>query len=176
MSLLSVLFRVFLDICLLRRGPQDIPAAPALLGLTLALYTSGSLIIARSRLDWIPAAQSAVVETLLMCGVTYLLLRVTGLPARWVQTATAVAGTNFVLAIIALPLLVWLMYARAHNLDGTVPALLFLVLIVWHIAILSHIFRHALSQGYGIGVLTALGYYWVVLFTIDRVISLEAGA
>lgn len=175
MNLLSALFRAFLDICLLRRGPQDIPAAPALLGFTLVLYTSGSLLVARSRLDWVPAVQSAVVESVLMCGLTYVLLRAMGLTARWIQTATAVAGTNFVLAVIALPLLVWLLYARAHHLDAMVPALLFLALIIWHIAILSHIFRHALSQGYGVGVLTALGYYWVVLLAMDRVIPVETG-
>lgn len=175
-NMLSALFRAFLDICLLRRGPQDIPASAALLGFTLVLYSFGSLIIARSSLDWAPAMQAAVAETLLMCGLSYILLQVTGLAARWIQTATAIAGTNFVLVIIALPLLVWLVYARANNLDASVPALLFLLLVVWHIVILAHIFRHALSRGYGTGVLVALGYYWLVLVIIDQLVPIEAAA
>lgn len=174
MNLLSALFHAFLDICLLRRGPQDIPASPILLLFTLILYTIGSVIVARSSLDLAPAVQSALAETVLMCVLTYIFLRVFGLGTRWIQTATAIAGTNFVLAIIALPLLAWLVYARTQNLDATIPALMFLALVIWHIAILGHIFRHALSQGFASGILVALGYYWLVLLAINRLVPIEA--
>lgn len=158
-NLVTTLFREFLHICLFKKAPQDLPASGSLLGVTLVASTVASLIVARSGLPWGSAAQSAVAETLFMVAIIYLLVKIQGHPARWLQTVTAVAGTNIVLVVISLPLLVWLLSAQSAEADATVPALLFLGLIIWNVMILGHIFRHALSTYFPLGVLVALGYY-----------------
>ena len=35
---MRALFNLFLDICLFRRGPQDVPASPLLFGLAMLVY------------------------------------------------------------------------------------------------------------------------------------------
>ena len=176
LTLVTTLFREFLNICLFKQAPQDLPASGSLLGVTLAGSTLASLVVARSSLAWAGAAQSAVAETLFMVAVIYLLLQVQGHPARWLQTVTAVAGANIVLVVISLPLLLWLLSVRATNMDATVPALLFLGLIIWNVMILGHIFRHALSTYFPLGVLVALGYYSLSVVLMNWLVPVPASA
>lgn len=174
LNLLTTLFRVFLDICLFRKAPQDLPASGSLLLVTLLASAAGSLILARSSLSWSGAAQSALAETVFMTGAIYLMLKLQNRPARWLQTVTAVAGTNVVLVIISLPLLLWLLSAQAGEFDATLPALLFLGLIVWNVMILGHIFRHALSTYLPLGVLVALGYYSLSIVLLNWLVPAPA--
>ena len=42
--------------------------------------------------------------------------------------------------------------------DAALPSLLIVVLMVWSIAVIAHILRHALSSSYAVGILLALLY------------------
>lgn len=170
------LFREFLNICLLRRAPQDLPASDGLLAITLFASAVGSFIIAVGSLDWPPALLSVVVEILFMCVVIYGLLYQQGHAGRWRQTVTAVAGTNAVLVVFALPLFAWLLNAQSREADPTMPSLLFFGLIIWNIVILGHIFRHALSTMMSLGVLVALAYYTLSVIFINWLIPIPAGS
>lgn len=169
------LFREFLAICLLRRAPQDLPASAGLLAIALFASGLGSFVIAVSSLDWPLALLSAGLEIVFMCTVIYGLLYLPGYASRWWQTLTAVAGTNAVLVVFALPLLAWLLNAQSREADPTIPSLLFFVLIIWNIVILAHIFRHALSIVMPLGVLVALMYYALSLVFINWLIPVPAG-
>lgn len=160
-------FREFLDICLFRRAPQDLPASNTLLGLAVLLSACGSLVLARSSLAWPRAAASAFIETLFMLAAVYLILTLQGLTGRWLKTVTAVAGTNAVLIIISLPLLAWLLAAQNQDMNSSLPGLLFLCLIIWNVMVLGHIFRHALSTYFPLGVLVALGYYSLSIMVLN---------
>lgn len=159
LSMLTKLFRDWVEICLFRRAPQDLPAAGILLVVALLASTLAGVAVARSSLDWPAAVLSAVLETLFMAAIIYPILALQGYTERWLQTVTAVAGTNAVLVMLSLPLLAWLLRSQALEQDATVPALLFLGLIGWNVMVLGHIFRHALSTVLPLGVLVALVYY-----------------
>jgi len=175
-NLLVLLFREFLNICLFRKGPQDLPASALLLAITVLASMLGSVIVARSSLAWSEALQSAVAETGFMAGVIYALLKLQGMGRRWLQTVTAVAGTNVILVLISLPLLGWLLHTQTGERDSTLPALLFLALIVWNVAILGHIFRHALSTVFPLGILVAIGYYSLSIVFLSWLVPAPAGA
>ena len=166
-NLITTLFREFLNICLLKRAPQDLPASQGLFLITLVASFTGSMLVASSGMAWPAAAQSAVLETLFMLAAIYAMLVIYGRPARWLQTVTAIAGTNTVLVVISLPLLMWLLTLREQQMDATVPSLLFLGLVFWNLLVLGHIFRHALSTYLPVGVMTALGYYLLSIMLVN---------
>jgi hypothetical protein len=86
----------------------------------------------------------------------WAVLQFAGRPARLVQTLTALAGTGALLGLMGLPLA--LQAARAHQANGELAAgtvLAWLALLAWSIAVQAHIFRHALSTRYGVGLLVA---------------------
>jgi cellobiose-specific phosphotransferase system component IIC len=175
------LVRLFIDIALHRKGPQDVPAAGAVLGLALLAYIAmGAATLWPS----VAAAQMLVGQLTLDLLLTVVffggLLALTGKTGRVRQTLAALFGTGALLSAIALPF-VWVAAraladgAAAPGMEG--PALLstmalFMVLLA-SLLVTGHIMRHALDWNYAAGVLTAVAYFAVSVgifrrfFTVD---------
>jgi hypothetical protein len=141
--------------CLLQRAPQDDPLSyRGLLG-ALASYTLVDLIQARTTSDWGQSLALSFMDTLLMTVFCALVLLIVQKQARFVQTLTALAGTSAVLGLLAMPLM--LQASRLPEDQAPSAALLMggLTLLIWTVAVQAHIFRHALSSWYGVGLLVA---------------------
>jgi hypothetical protein len=172
---LRALFGVLVDIMLLRRGPEQLPASPALLAalvlLNLVVYSIASTVMAP------PGAQVPnpwlvhFVSLALLLGwfrVTLLLLHK---PERYVQTMIAVFGVNL-LAVPTLPLFAALApYAAQEAGAEPAPALLSLMVLAvafWFAAVMVRIVKTSfewpwfaaiafmLSTGFGIYVVLGL--------------------
>ncbi len=146
-------------ICLFRDGPQELPANSSLLILLVAVaWVVQTLLI--SQLDEGGTVglevTLAVAFSLLF---TWLALTLRGGTNRFLQTASALFGTNLVLLVPVAPLL----FMAGSNGDGALQTLL-LALWIWSIAIKAHIFRHALDLPIAGGVLVAIGYTILSLF------------
>ena len=157
------IFRAFFSVCIFRLGPQDLPAAAVFYFLSLSLYALASTALMLPLQRDLPAALLAgCAETALLLLITYVLLRLRGVPARYRQTGTALTGTGFLFSMAALPLF----YLRtAYGGDAGLSlgtGLLALALIVWNVVVMAHILRHALSASFPMGVLTAIGYVWLI--------------
>lgn len=156
------LFRAYFSICTFRRGPQDLPAAAALLLLSLCLYGLSSVAMVLPARALPAALLAGCVDTGLLLAITWVLLHLRGVPARFRQTGTALTGTGFLFAVASLPLL-YLRGVYGVETDAAVLVmLLVLLLVVWNIAVMAHILRNALSAPYPMGVLLAIGYIWLI--------------
>jgi hypothetical protein len=137
--------KLFAQILLLRRGPQDLPASGLLLILTVAAYVGVNCLFSSvfpPARGW-PALLLVDVGFLLLWNA--LLLKVAGRPERIVQTTTAVFGYQLLLAPLLVPLQ-WLA-ERLHGDPTWQGPLVFagLVLLVWLIAANSRIVSAALE-------------------------------
>ncbi len=88
------LFTLFLEICAFKKGPQDVPAAKALLQLLIGLYMAISFLVLILNLDAVTAFMQAVVETMLVLGFPWLILNLAKKQARYLQTVTALLGCD----------------------------------------------------------------------------------
>lgn len=163
---LLTLFRAFFDVCRLRRGPQDIPASPELLTLSLLAYAATAAVLTVTSRPAVPALGAGVVEALLIAGINFALLALRRLDGRWMQTTTAMAGTGTLFTLAALPL-----FAGMAGTDGNggVAALLYaalLLLLIWNVAVTAHILRHALSLPFPAALIVAAAYAWVIAAAI----------
>ena len=162
---MRALFELFLDICLLRKGPQDVPASPVLLRLTLLSYGISDVLIPLLDVALPTALALTVLDISLLTGLTYGLLALRDSRPRFRQTLTALLGTGTLLQLLALPLLFLL---QQEAVDASAPAwlvLLWLGLFIWSVVIMAHILRQALSTPLGVGVLYSLAYvflYWTL--------------
>jgi len=169
-SVALTIFRTYFSVCTFRRGPQDMPAAAIFLVLSLLLYglASAALVLP------VRAAGTAVIagtmETGLLLLLTWGLLWLRGLPTRFRQTGTALTGTGFLFSMAALPLF----YLR-YTYGSDMAALLALALIVWNVAVMAHILRHAMSASFAMGVLLAMGYIWIIT-TVMALVTPEYAA
>src|SRR5882724_11581851 len=91
--LMRELLRLFIQIALLRRGPQDVPASRMLLPATVLGYFIVNGVVS-AVLPPIPGAwlPQLAVEVLFMLVWYVALLRIVNRPERLVQTATAMFG------------------------------------------------------------------------------------
>ncbi|MDZ7661216.1 hypothetical protein [Thiohalophilus sp.] len=148
----------FWEICLLRKGPADIPYSPPLLVLLLVTgYFLDNLRI-NLLLPEITAFQLAgilLVHTLFMVLITAGLLFLFGYGARIVQTLTAFTGTGIILSVLILPF----DYITSLNPEKfTMVALIVMAVQIWSLVIAGHILSHALSVHRLTGVIIAIGY------------------
>jgi hypothetical protein len=139
------LLRLFGQIALSRRGPQDLPAAPLLLAITIACYLAMacvSFVIVPPPMSWPGPLALDVGFTLVWYTI---LMRAFGKPERFLQTATAVFGYQLV---IGPPLNVALTVASRVPRDSSWAAFLMilaLVLFIWSMRAGTYVLRAALE-------------------------------
>jgi hypothetical protein len=149
------LIQLFLDICLFRKGPQDVPASQFLLGLILSLNLLVSAGLLLMEADPGQAIVQAACAMGLMFAFLYGLLKITRLDSRFLQTASAALATDAVFTLAAAPLMG--MGQVLPDWQGFL-SLLVTALMLWAIAVLGHILREALNLPYLAGFLLALAY------------------
>jgi hypothetical protein len=81
------------------------------------------------------------------------------------QTLTALAGTGTLLGLLGMPLMLQASRVQQSGEPGAALVMGWLVLLIWNITVQAHIFRHALSSRYGIGLLVA-GLHTVVAIVL----------
>ena len=137
--------RLFTQIALLRRGPQDLPASLLLLVLTVLGYVGVNFLVSSALPPVKGWPAQVLVDTLFTLLWYVALLRLVGRPERILQTTTAVFGFQAVLS----PLLVaseWLMRRFGADTTWQLPiACAGLLLVVWLIAANSYVVKAALE-------------------------------
>lgn len=183
--MLTHLVRTTLDILLLRKGPQDLPAVQTPVLVSLIAYFSLNFLLLRSGL---PAAQ-AMLHAFLACGVlvlyTHFLLRWRQLGVRFMQTLLALLLTGIVLGLLTVgpmraltPFLEAVATAESESEILVQPpawaVLMYAVVGLWHLVVMGHIFRHALDTTLGRGILLTL-LYEIILLTTIRLLNAMLG-
>ena len=154
---MRALFELFLDICLFRKGPQDLPAGMALLKLCLLGYGLSGLVVLLLSTPAPVAILQVLLDLVLLAGLLHLALLARRHPRRFEQTLSALTGTGTLMGLLALPVMLWIVRQGADG-DIQLPSLLLLALMAWSIAIMTHILRLALDVPVWAGALGALGY------------------
>lgn len=166
---MHALFNLFLDICLFRKGPQDVPASVALLKICLLAYGLSGLLVLLLGTPAPVALLQILLDMVLLSGLLYLLLILYRRSKRFEQTLSALTGTGTLMGLLALPLMSWIAHQGTGG-DTELPSMLMLVLMVWNTAIIAHILRHAFETSTWVGALYALGYTflsWTLTGWID---------
>lgn len=139
------LVRLFTQIALLRRGPQDLPSSRLLLMLTLAGYLGVNALVSALLPPVSGWPLQLLADTLFTLGWYVALLQLVGRPERILQTSTAVFGLQ---AVLSPPLIAseWLMRRFGGDATWQLPiAFAGLVLVVWLVAASGHVVKAALD-------------------------------
>lgn len=142
---MSQLLNLFFDICLFRKGPQDVPASSLLLGLSLVAYAVVGLLLLSTETTLPGALLQVAMEGGMLVGFIYVTLASADLKNRLLQTSIAMLGTDALIRSLAIPIL--FLSAGMHAVQNA--HILLLMLMLWHVSVVAHILRHALSKSYG---------------------------
>ena len=161
--------KLFFDICLFKKGPQDIPSYNGLLNGLIVVYALVGFLVLFVTAGFFDAVLQVLVEIALVIVFTKVLLSLFRRPERYVQTASALFGTDALLSFFALP-------GIASMMTGRMTLLAFAVMLgltIWHWVVTGHIIRHAISQsipfGLGIAFLYILAMYQVMTLLFPEV-------
>ncbi|APZ42799.1 hypothetical protein [Acidihalobacter ferrooxydans] len=157
MPFLSVL-KVVLRLCLLRDGPQDLPASAGLLATSLGGYSVVGTVNVLPIYGLGGALAQALIETVILGAWTYGALMLAHHPRRLVQTLTAIGLAGTVLGILLTPQLYVLFRAEANQVPATFTSITYLLTVGWLLAVFGRIFQQALDLRQAwLGVLIAIG-------------------
>lgn len=147
---------LFVEICLFRRGPQDVPASSTLLVICGLVYFAAGLLALQSMSSPIGNSVLYALTDMGTYGViTWLLLTLTRRRSRFLQTFTTMLGTGALLGMIAWPITTW----QSRDLaEAGLPSLLLWGVTIWIIAVTAHILRQALEIRRGQAVALAMLY------------------
>ena len=158
-------FQLIRDICLLRRGPQDLPYSIPLLIAVAAGCVALQLGVAIARnLPLNGVFAGAVLWLLASLGALNLILNLRGLRNRFVQAGTALLGCAFVFTLLSMPIAL-LVGEPPTSADQMTPLQLLLgivslPLLVWKIVVDAHVFRHSFDVPFLSGIVIAL--LWII--------------
>ena len=167
------IIKLLFDICLFKKGPQDLPYSIWLLRILLVVYISVRVLMLSMRYDWLNVFLQIVVEIFLVAGFFWIMLFLVRKLGRFYQVISAVLGTDALISFFALPGI-----ATLETGQGGVGAFLVVLgLIGWHWAVTGHIIRNALEQslsfGLGLAFLYLLGSYQVMALLFPEVAGVK---
>ena len=158
-------FYLIRDICLLRRGPQDLPySVPLLLAVAGAcvLLQLGVAIARDVALSGVLAG--AIVWLMFTLGALNLVLTLRNLRNRFVQAAIALLGCALAFTLLSLPIALLVGEPPTSGEKMTSLQLLLglvsLPLLVWKVVVDAHVFRHSFDIPVLSGVVVAL--LWII--------------
>jgi hypothetical protein len=159
--------RIFLDIVLWRRGPQDLPVSGLLLWVTVAAYIAVSAVqlalLGETVATWL---FFVVVDPLLLAAWVWLVLRLYGRRERYLQTASAVFGTGALLGIgLYLPLQL-IVTGLGQDPSSSLAQLFALLLVVAFALVTGRIIKLATDSNLFTGIAVALTYFLVINFLV----------
>lgn len=148
---MAALFRQLVDVCGLRRGPQDLDYSPsATATAVVALLVLQAVVGAWAGVPEEEIAGRLAVTLLMLVGVTTLLLGVRGVGNRTAQTLLAQAGAGVLFSLAVLPL-AWVLRPYVGDAAARPPptamlaGLAALALFVWKLRVDAAIWADALE-------------------------------
>lgn len=153
---MSEIVKLFYDIILFRKGPQDVPFSRVLTRMTLAVYALISFLMLFMSSHWFSALLKMAADIVLLIAFIRITLAWVHKSERYQQTFCALLGTDALLTLFGVP-------ATAVMLvpSGDLAILGFFIvvgLILWHWAVIGYILSHALDQNLGFSLGLALLY------------------
>ena len=166
----GILFKTFLNMCVFRYKPQDLPQSYDLLMLCLLIYTFINVLLAMTTTPFAQALQISVLDTVIITIITIFILKINRHYERWIKTLMALAGTGCIIGLFTLPLFAGAFLLEVSELIQSLILMIYLALLIWNIVIMGHILRHAMETSLGVGIVFAMIYLVITSTLISFVI------
>jgi len=161
----------FIDLCLFKAGPADLPASHALMKITLLVYFILGIAVNSLDSDLNTSLFVSLADVVVMMIATALLLKFRGYQTRYIQTLTAMAGTGSCIALIGFPIIWWFYQIDAEQQATSLAMLLMVALMFWSLMVMAHIFRQSLDIKAGTAAMLTISYTVVTLLVTGLVMS-----
>lgn len=163
--------RIYLNLFLLRIGPQDIPRSKGLFWVTLGTLIGSGLIQGSYHYSADRNLFANLLYAALINLFVVLILEFKGYSNRYLQTATATFGIFscfYIMHIFPAFLLTGGEFAADHTFL-IILIMLRWILFIYGIVVFGHILQHAISTSKGFGLLLSVIFY-TINFVLVRIL------
>lgn len=166
------LFRLLIDLALVKKGPQDVPYSLFLFVFIFTVVFITDIIGLQipgpkgQVYDFVDVIKFLVIANIVIYAAIYLVFYLQKLTNRYLQTITALAGIGLVLNFIQIPMNYIIVKAFVNELPGLVimMSMLQMFLFGWLLFVNFNIFRQALSISMLYAVALSLGLFILSLY------------
>lgn len=168
--MIKVIQRLF-QICLFKASPADIPASSILVNFSIVSYFIVGVLVSHIDHNWTISLVASLADSLMLIITTKILLSIRGLPYRFEQTVTTMAGTGALIGMISWPVFLLFRQVEPHSQITSIVLLLVLIVIFWSLFVVAHIFRYALDIRPGLAAVITTVYTIASLIVVGLTIS-----
>mgnify|MGYP003387294525 FL=1 len=170
----KTLIRLLFDICLLKKGPQDLNLTEGIKkGVFICYLLAGTgLLSIDGPLD--EAIIKAFIEALMLMFFMFSLLAFYSFPKRFGQSMTAIFGTGALLSVISLPFMLMLNVLHEKQSAAGLVGLAVFLLVCWSFAVMGHIIREATQTSLTLSLLLTFCYLYLSYQFINLIYPLAA--
>ncbi len=167
------ILKLLFEICLFKKGPQDIPYSIWLLRAFMSIYTSVRFLMLAIHTNPLNAMLQILVELVLIIGFSWIMLYLSRKLQRFYQVTCALLGTDTMINFFALPGVLTMELGRG----GWLVFAVMLGLIAWQCAVIAHIIYNAIEQNlmfsFGLSFLYLLASYQVIALLFPEIAVAE---
>ncbi len=166
---MSAIIKLLFDICLLRKGPEDMPASIYLMSVLFAVSLLVSTFLSSAMHGFKVAASLSIVGLL----VTFVFVKIILIKKseRFIQTFSAMLGVSIIIDIISVPVIYPLLSEKLNENAAGLFWLLALAVYAWFIATFGFIISRAISSTLGYGISIAVGYALVSYMIFELILA-----
>lgn len=159
------LVRFFVDLALLRRAPQDLPASAFLLRVLLIANFAVNLPLALSVFQTpLDAVLATVLELVVTGALLFAGLQVRGSPQRWRQSFASLLGLGTLAGLATAGYRVLMPLFGVSELS----AMFDIAVFVWSMLAMAHVVRHAFEIPLPFAILIVFAYTMFLLGLIAQ--------
>ena len=171
---MSNIIKILFDICLLRKGPEDLPVNGVLMLILVVISFVVSIWIGLIIYDKHIAINTSIVELIFSIIFVKILLRKN--PERFMQTFSAMLGAVTIINIISLPILIPLSYEELNQNITSLFGLLSFALLIWVVVVYGSIFSRAISSVFRYGILISVGYVLLSIIILQLLLMVRVSS
>jgi hypothetical protein len=161
--------KILFDICLFRKGPEDLPANKNLMLSIIAASIVVSVWLGTKIYDTQISVLSSIAGLFFSFAFTKILLNKR--PERFMQTFTAMLGTVTLINLISLPIVSPLSNDELNANLTSILSFLSFGLFIWIVIIYGFIFSRAMSSTFSQGIAISIGYTVLSIIILQLVLA-----
>lgn len=155
------LCRLFIDICLFKKGPSQVPNSAALLRIVFFLYFVAGTLLLSQTVEFSEAMAQAFMETLLVGFFMYLLVSFFAVKNRFNQSVTALYGSGFLMTTMSLPFVLMMGDLTDNEASTGWLGLSVFMIVFWSFIVMAHIIRETIEKTFSVSLLLTFCYLYL---------------
>lgn len=166
---MSAIIKILFDICLLRKGPEDLPVHNSFIW----LFVLASLVISLCLGSIIHDYQIAFILSVVGITTTFIFAKLLLIkkPERFTQTFCAMLGVSLLIDIISVPVIFPLLDETLNPTFKILFSFLAISTYVWYVMVNGFIVSRAIAVTLGYGISIVIGYALVTYMIFELILA-----